>query len=44
MTGFSDLIEESGEALSNIDAVLGKPVPLDVLNRKLSELISSKAS
>ncbi len=44
MTGFGDFIEETGETLSNIDAILGKPVPLDVLNRKLSELISSKNS
>lgn len=44
MTGFGDLIEETGENPINIDAVLGKPVPLDTLNRKLAELVSNKTA
>jgi CheY-like chemotaxis protein len=44
MTGFGDLIEGTRENPPNIDAVLGKPVPLDTLNRKLAELISSKTA
>lgn len=42
MTGFGDLIKEFGETPANIDDVLGKPVPLEALNRKLSELVASK--
>ncbi|OUW17287.1 MAG: hypothetical protein CBD18_05025 [Opitutales bacterium TMED158] len=42
MTGFGDVIKESGENPPNIDGVLVKPVPLEALNRKLSELIASK--
>ena len=42
MTGFGDAIKDSGERLPNIDAVLGKPVPLDALNRKLADLASKK--
>ncbi len=42
VTGFGDVIKESGEKLSNIDEVLGKPVPLDVLNKKISELVSGR--
>ncbi|EDY84901.1 ATPase, histidine kinase-, DNA gyrase B-, and HSP90-like domain protein [Verrucomicrobiia bacterium DG1235] len=42
ITGFGDLIKDSGEKPEYIDEVLGKPVPLDVLNRKLAELASKK--
>ncbi len=44
MTGFGDFIEGTGENPDNIDAVLNKPVPLDTLNRKLAEMISSKTT
>lgn len=42
VTGFGDLIKETGEKLPNIDEVLGKPLPLDVLNLKLAELLNKK--
>ncbi len=42
VTGFGDVIKESGEELSDVDEVLGKPVPLDVLNRKISELVAGR--
>ncbi|MCH6257507.1 PAS domain-containing protein [Puniceicoccaceae bacterium K14] len=43
VTGFGDLIKETGEMPANIDEVLGKPLPLDVLNLKLAELLNKKA-
>ena len=43
ITGFGDLIKESGDIPEHIDEVLGKPVPLDVLNAKLCELAEKKA-
>ncbi len=43
VTGFGNLVNEKGEMPPNIDAVLNKPVPLDVLNRKLSDLIREKS-
>ncbi len=42
ITGFGDLIKDSGDLPDNVDEVLAKPVPLDVLNRKLSELVAKK--
>lgn len=42
ITGFGDMIKDSGEKPEHIDEVLGKPVPLDVLNRKLAEIASQK--
>src|SRR5690606_17975015 len=42
ITGFGDLIKDSGDLPENIDEVLGKPVPLDLLNRKLAELAARK--
>ncbi len=42
ITGFGDLIKDSGDLPENVDAILAKPVPLDVLNRKLAELAHSK--
>lgn len=42
ITGFGDLIKDSGDIPENVDEVLGKPVPLDLLNRKLSELAARK--
>lgn len=42
VTGFGGLIKESGEMPPNIDEVLGKPLPLDVLNLKLAELLNKK--
>lgn len=42
ITGFGDLIKDSGEKPEYIDEVLAKPVPLDLLNRKLAELASKK--
>ncbi|MEM9157970.1 MAG: ATP-binding protein [Verrucomicrobiota bacterium] len=44
VTGFGDLIKETGEMPENVDEVIGKPVPLDLLNRKLSELRRKRAS
>jgi len=38
ITGFGDMIKESGEIPANVDEVLCKPVPLDLLRRKLAEL------
>ena len=37
-TGFGDMMSDSDKASTNVDLILAKPVPLDVLNRKLSEL------
>ena len=42
ITGFGDLIKDSGEKPEYIDEVLAKPVPLDLLNRKLAEIASKK--
>ncbi|MDQ8181804.1 ATP-binding protein [Pelagicoccus sp. SDUM812005] len=42
ITGFGDMIKDTGEKPEYIDEVLAKPVPLDVLNRKLSEIASKK--
>lgn len=42
ITGFGDLIKDSGEKPPYVDEVLGKPVPLDVLNRKLAEIAAKK--
>ena len=42
ITGFGDLIKDSGEIPENVDEVLAKPVPLDVLNRKLAEIAASR--
>ncbi|MBK1876719.1 hybrid sensor histidine kinase/response regulator [Pelagicoccus mobilis] len=42
ITGFGDMINDSGEKPEHIDEVLGKPVPLDVLNRKLAEIAAKK--
>ncbi|MBC2604463.1 hybrid sensor histidine kinase/response regulator [Pelagicoccus albus] len=42
ITGFGDLIKDSGEMPECVDEVLGKPVPLDVLNRKLAEIAAKK--
>lgn len=39
-TGFGDIMSEDEENSKNVDLVLAKPVPLDVLNQKLSELTS----
>lgn len=41
-TGFGEMIMDSEDAPSNVDLVLSKPVPLDVLNEKLLELTSQK--
>ncbi len=41
-TGFGDMMAEEDETSKNVDLVLAKPVPLDVLNQKLSELTSSE--
>jgi CheY-like chemotaxis protein len=40
-TGFGDMISDDDETSKNVDLVLAKPVPLDLLNQKLSELTSS---
>ncbi len=40
-TGFGDMTSDDAETSKNVDLVLAKPVPLDVLNQKLSELTSS---
>jgi PAS domain S-box-containing protein len=40
-TGFGDMMSDDAETSKNVDLVLAKPVPLDVLNQKLSELTSS---
>ncbi len=37
-TGFGDTMSSTDKASSHVDLVLAKPVPLDVLNQKLSEL------
>ncbi|MDQ8187352.1 ATP-binding protein [Pelagicoccus sp. SDUM812002] len=42
ITGFGDMIKDTGEKPEYIDEVLAKPVPLDVLNRKLAEIASKK--
>lgn len=42
ITGFGDMIKDSGEKPEYIDEVLAKPVPLDLLNRKLFEIASKK--
>ncbi|MBD5778446.1 response regulator [Pelagicoccus sp. NFK12] len=42
ITGFGDMIKDTGEKPEYIDEVLAKPVPLDVLNRKLAEIASRK--
>ncbi len=42
ITGFGDMIKDTGEKPEYIDEVLAKPVPLDVLNRKLYEIASKK--
>lgn len=42
ITGFGDMIKDSGETPEYIDEVLAKPVPLDVLNRKLAEIAAKK--
>ncbi|MDQ8202954.1 ATP-binding protein [Pelagicoccus sp. SDUM812003] len=42
ITGFGDLIKDSGDLPENIDEVIGKPVPLDVLNRKISDLLARR--
>ena len=39
-TGFGDIIDETEEPLDNVDLILAKPIPLDLLNQKLSELTS----
>lgn len=39
-TGFGDMMSEDDENSKNVDLVLAKPVPLNVLNDKLSELTS----
>jgi len=41
-TGFGDMMAEDDENSNNVDLVLAKPVPLDVLNQKLSELTSNE--
>ncbi len=41
-TGFGDMMTENEEKTTNVDLVLAKPVPLDVLNQKLSELTSNE--
>jgi len=43
ITGFGDLIKESGDCPRHIDEVLAKPVPLDLLNQRLNELAAQKA-
>ena len=40
-TGFGDMISDDNETSENVDLVLAKPVTLDLLNQKLSELTSS---
>ena len=40
-TGFGDMISDDNETSKNVDLVLAKPVTLDLLNQKLSELTSS---
>lgn len=42
ITGFGDLIKDSGEKPPYIDEVLGKPITLEALNSKLSSLTSKK--
>ncbi len=41
-TGFGDMMAEDDENSKDVDLVLAKPVPLDVLNQKLSELTSNE--
>ncbi len=41
-TGFGETADDSGNAKSPVDLVLAKPVPLDLLNKKLLELTSRK--
>lgn len=44
ISGFSNLIERTGEMPPNIDAILPKPIPLETLNRELAKLISNKSA
>lgn len=41
-TGFGDMMADDDAHSKNVDLVLAKPVPLDVLNQKLSELTSNE--
>jgi|GEM_PF-1033299 len=41
ITGFGDVIKETGKIPENVDEVLCKPVPLDLLRRKLNELAAA---
>ncbi len=42
VTGFGDLIKETGDFPEFVDEVLAKPIPLDLLNQKVNELVAKK--
>lgn len=42
VTGFGDMIIETGDFPKYVDEVLAKPLPLDLLNQKVNELVAKK--
>ncbi len=39
VTGFGDMINSGDDSPKNVDLVLAKPVPLNTLNERISELV-----